>query len=55
MDKEYIERKLARLNDVTAQIGRVIVGQQNVVEEMLLSLMSGGHCIPRACRDWRRH
>ena len=45
MDKEYIERKLARLNDVTAQIGRVIVGQQNVVEEMLLSLMSGGHCI----------
>jgi MoxR-like ATPase len=45
MDKEYIERKLSRLNDVTAQIGRVIVGQQNVVEEMLLSLMSGGHCI----------
>jgi MoxR-like ATPase len=45
MDKEYIERKLSQLNDVTAQIGQVIVGQQNVVEEMLLSLMSGGHCI----------
>ena len=45
MDKEYIEHKLSRLNDVTAQIGQVIVGQQNVVEEMLLSLMSGGHCI----------
>jgi MoxR-like ATPase len=45
MDKEYIEQKLSRLNEVTAQIGQVIVGQQNVVEEMLLSLMSGGHCI----------
>jgi len=45
MDKEYIEHKLSQLNDVTAQIGQVIVGQQNVVEEMLLSLMSGGHCI----------
>jgi len=45
MDKEQIERKLSRLHEVTAQIGRVIVGQQDVVEEMLLSLMSGGHCI----------
>ncbi len=45
MDKEYIEKKLSRLNEVTAQIGQVIVGQQNVVEEMLLSLMAGGHCI----------
>jgi MoxR-like ATPase len=45
MNKEYIERKLSQLNDVTAQIGQVIVGQQNVVKEMLLSLMSGGHCI----------
>ena len=45
MDKEYIERKLSQLNELTAQIGQVIVGQQNVVEEMLLSLMAGGHCI----------
>jgi MoxR-like ATPase len=45
MDKEYIEGKLSQLNEVTAQIGQIIVGQQNVVEEMLLSLMSGGHCI----------
>ena len=45
MDKQYIEHKLSRLNEVTAQIGQVIVGQQHVVEEMLLSLMSGGHCI----------
>ena len=45
MDKAGIERKLSQLNEVTAQIGQVIVGQENVVEEMLLSLMSGGHCI----------
>ena len=45
MDKASIERKLSQLNEVTAQIGQVIVGQESVVEEMLLSLMSGGHCI----------
>jgi MoxR-like ATPase len=45
MDKAGIERKLSQLNEVTAQIGQVIVGQESVVEEMLLSLMSGGHCI----------
>ena len=45
MDRERIEGKLSQLNEVTAQIGRVIVGQQHVVEEMLLSLMAGGHCI----------
>ena len=45
MDRETIEDKLSQLNEVTAQIGQVIVGQQSVVEEMLLSLMSGGHCI----------
>ncbi len=45
MNKEHIDQKLARLDELRAQIGQVIVGQQNVVEEMLLSLMAGGHCI----------
>jgi MoxR-like ATPase len=45
MDNDNIESKIARLNEVTEQIGQVIVGQHHVVEEMLLSLMSGGHCI----------
>ena len=45
MDKEHIEHKLSQLHDLTAQISQVIVGQQHVIEEMLLSLMSGGHCI----------
>ncbi|MCO4812696.1 MAG: MoxR family ATPase [Gammaproteobacteria bacterium] len=45
MDKEHIEHKLSQLHDLTTQISQVIVGQQHVIEEMLLSLMSGGHCI----------
>jgi MoxR-like ATPase len=45
MNKANIEHKLSQLNAVSNQIGQVIVGQQKVVEEMLLSLMSGGHCI----------
>src|SRR5210317_156753 len=45
MDKEHIEHKLSQLHDLTTQISQVIVGQQHVIEEMLLRLMSGGHCI----------
>ena len=45
MDKEHIEHKLSQLHDLTTQTSQVIVGQQHVIEEMLLSLMSGGHCI----------
>jgi len=45
MDKEHIEHKLSQLHDLTTQISQVIIGQQHVIEEMLLSLMSGGHCI----------
>ncbi len=45
LNKEQIEQKLGRLDDLRTQIAQVIVGQKTVVEEMLLSLMAGGHCI----------
>ncbi len=45
MDKQHIEQKLARLDDLRTQIDQVIVGQESVVEEMLLCLMAGGHGI----------
>lgn len=34
--------KLARVNE---EIGKVIVGQQTVLEEMLIAILAGGHCI----------
>jgi MoxR-like ATPase len=45
VDAEHIQHKLSRLDDLRAQIGQVIVGQERVVEEMLLCLMAGGHGI----------
>jgi MoxR-like ATPase len=45
VDREHIQHKLSRLDDLRAQIGQVIVGQQSVVDEMLLCLMAGGHGI----------
>src|SRR5881396_1139518 len=35
----------AAFEELTQQIGRVIVGQQEVVEELLLALFSRGHCL----------
>jgi MoxR-like ATPase len=31
--------------DMTSQIGKVIVGQQKVVEQLLMALFSRGHCL----------
>ncbi len=40
---------IGRLNEayrrLTAEIGKVIVGQQNVVEELLIAMFSGSHCL----------
>lgn len=45
MEEQEIQEKLERLNSVTDEIAKVIVGQQQVVEEMLISILAGGHCI----------
>lgn len=39
---EQLQQCAARM---TAQIGRVIVGQQSVVEELLIALIAGGHTL----------
>jgi MoxR-like ATPase len=39
-------RELAKAyNEMTEQIGRVIVGQKQVVEQLLMALFSRGHCL----------
>lgn len=45
LSSEAIQSLLQKLEAVTAEIGKTIVGQQGVVEEMLISLLAGGHCI----------
>ena len=40
-----VERQLAKLAQVRAGIARVIVGQEAVVEQLLIGLLAGGHCL----------
>ncbi|MEO0575327.1 MAG: MoxR family ATPase [Pseudomonadota bacterium] len=40
-----VRRIVASLSDVRNEIGKVIVGQSGVVEEILVALLAGGHCL----------
>jgi MoxR-like ATPase len=40
-----VERLHAAHDAILAQLGRVIVGQEQVIEELLISLFSRGHCL----------
>ena len=44
-DTGAVRARLERLSEVADEIGKVIVGQETVVEEMLISMLAGGHCI----------
>jgi MoxR-like ATPase len=45
MNESEIQQLLEKLSRASGEIGKVIVGQRQVVEEMLISLLAGGHCI----------
>ncbi len=40
-----IDAKLAQLDKLKAAIGQAIVGQNEVVEQLLIGLLAGGHCL----------
>src|SRR5688572_1099197 len=44
-DLEAIRRLKRAFDDIKAQLSRVIVGQNEVIEELLIALFSRGHCI----------
>src|SRR3954462_12178638 len=44
-DLEAIKRVQHAFAEIKKQLGRVIVGQDHVIEEMLIALFSKGHCI----------
>mgnify|MGYP000668140939 CR=1 FL=1 len=43
--QQEIQGKLAKLPLVTAEIAKVIVGQKQIVDELLISVLAGGHCL----------
>jgi MoxR-like ATPase len=44
-DLEAIRKLKRAFDDIKQQLGRVIVGQDQVIEELLIALFSRGHCI----------
>jgi MoxR-like ATPase len=45
MQQQDIQEKLAKLPLVATEIGKVIVGQTQIVDELLISVLAGGHCL----------
>lgn len=43
--KKEIQDRLAKLPLVATEIAKVIVGQEQIVEELLISVLAGGHCL----------
>lgn len=45
MQEQQITELLNKLNQVSDEIAKVIVGQQDVIDELLISILAGGHCL----------
>ena len=44
-DLNAVENLNAACKNITTQIGKVIVGQDKVIEQLLISLLASGHCL----------
>ena len=42
---EQVKEKSAFLDDVFAEVGKVVVGQRDMIERVLIGLLTGGHCL----------
>jgi len=45
MNEEQVKVLLAKLDLVSGEVGKIIVGQEEVVTQLLVSIMAGGHCL----------
>ncbi len=45
LSSESIDRLQAARQSIVEQLGKVIVGQQDVIDELLISIFSRGHCL----------
>lgn len=44
-DKEAVDALVSKIDELNSEIGKVIVGQKDVVEKLLISIFSNGHCL----------
>src|SRR3989441_7585689 len=45
IEKQTVERLSAGRTQIEAELAKVIVGQHEVIEQLLLALFAGGHCL----------
>ncbi|MGS2719688.1 AAA family ATPase [Paraglaciecola aestuariivivens] len=45
LSEQDIHTLLSKLTQVEQEVGKVIVGQKNVIQELLVSMLAGGHCL----------
>lgn len=45
LNEQQVEETLAKLQLVIDEVGKVIVGQKEVIEELLICILAGGHCL----------
>src|SRR6186713_467545 len=43
--REMVDRLTAGRIQIEAELGKVIVGQKDVIEQILIALFAGGHCL----------
>ena len=44
-ERETVERLTTGRSQIEAELGKVIVGQKDVIEQLLIALFAGGHCL----------
>src|ERR1044072_6229233 len=44
-DREIVERLTTGSARIESELGKVIVGQREVIEQILIALFAGGHCL----------
>ena len=44
-DRDAVERLIAGRARIESELGKVIIGQQDVIEQILIALFAGGHCL----------
>jgi MoxR-like ATPase len=45
LNEQQVKETLGQLQLVSDEVGKVIVGQQEVIEELLICILAGGHCL----------
>src|SRR3954449_10299039 len=44
-EQKLVEQLISSRDRIRAELGKTIVGQKEVIEEILIALFSGGHCL----------